>query len=604
MRKKAQKTARQKRDSGSKPFPTGDLKGWSFSTSMRNPDRIGQTLEVVNDLLQKDPSAIWGDRAQAVFFDILKKKFYTQGSQSKKGLDNAARARTAISPAAQLGLVIAENGAPLFLTPTGVAMLDYLGKGSQEGVRKTLLTALSRFQLTWRGTGKKIPGDGSPLGSILALYDALSGIRPHSPSLTKGEAKLLLPLLTGKSAAARIVQLLKQRDNGEQGFERAVAAISCTKLETLADYGDTLSRYLTQCGLTEWVAGKNGQAELRVVSCRLNQAKRICLHLERDDTLSANKDEYLQQLRGPVEAWPFWLGDKEDHQVDCQLLAKEIEGITRHDVGWDSNDPEAFFVLLEKRRQAGHTFFAISEKPSENLGKVMADLEDLRTLKKSTIRGFSGPLALEVFAGRAIAAFGGITNHNPRYITDYGNHPISTATGGEMGADCIVESFNSVLVIESTMMRSGSQNTHEFEPILRHVSAICKKSQKENKDACLMLAPTIHVDLMTRCLSQARDVGHGSVSRTANLVPLDIIEFNRLLAPVHNAWKFDGFRVPLDEAEKWVKETFVEMRRPLLDQSLVAWRGFISDRLKEWEIKVAKLVHSHKSIRLRKNISP
>lgn len=565
---------------------TGELSGWSFSTSMRNPERLAQVLDVVMSdskarARRGDAERIWNADTQGWLYDALKAAgFYTESRRKSDQVGGATRGRTAMTPAAQLGFVRATSGQPLRVTPLGQRYARALKANDTALMEDCILLALYRLRMKLNAQGKpshREPGDQgpftAPLGHILDLFlDAVGA----SGGLSLERAKYLIPLATAaahKDALARAIQ--------SPQFMRDLPALVQGKVGTLRDYGDTLLRYLLLSGLFK-LENMQGWACLILAPGREDQARRL-----RDDLVGATDSADWEAYRRDVEAdvlAPFpWHGSQEDYANDCQALAKALERLTSLQADYDVHDPRAHLAL---RTQLGRAY----EQAYLSSGRSLVDLPDHLNLIRAVVTPGNKirPLDFEVAVLRAGTALGGISRFAPNYTKDMWGNPLSHAPGNDGDGWIHGQADNGPhLLLEASLVGGRQQLSAEWEPARRHLTQKKVDGQDIDSEAAagLLVMPTLHGDAVSACVRDARDLD--LEDHPAYLLLITHAQYARLL---ENTVAGSERLATVEELVDWIQATCRKVgkekngRDPgvysaLLDQEIEAWDARMMERL-------------------------
>lgn len=597
----AKKTARQAQNVQTKkdsPEGTGQLQAWSFSTSMRNPDRLSQILDIVirderERAKKKAGDRLWDAETQAWMFDRLKEfDHYNQKQPNSDLAEDAKRGRTATSPASQLGFITAAPGQPLESTPLGRLYAEALVENDQIMVQDYLLLALTRLRLLIdnKGAPNHYPagkaGKGTPtapLGHIIDLFMDESVFDAGGISLRR--AKYLIPLATSEDVKPMLLDLAHSKN-----FEKDIAAAAAGKLNTIKDYGDTLCRYLLLSGLFIRDAS-TGKDKISIAPGREHQARRI-----RDALLAPNANAHVtgwdayrkEQTSAPQGALP-WHGTTEDYISDCQEVAKLIYTLTDEVPDYDPEDRKAHITLRQ-------TLGEIQERKYINSGQNLRDFgHHLGQVKGAGDKRPNGkrikPLPFEAAVLRLGSALANIGRFAPNYLKDSNNKPIAHAPGNE--ADGWIHGTGSKgphLMLEASLQGGRGQAASEWQPAVRHLTN--KKIHGEAIDlenaAGLLVMTSIHEDTIGMCAPNFHCLNLAPEFRPppAYILPITHTQYARLFENV----AYDTHRLAsLEEMVGWIKTTCKELSRnpnirdpqvfaQCLDEAIEGWNDRILER--------------------------
>lgn len=573
----AQPTARQRKDAaGAKRTGTGALSGWSFSTSMRNPERLAQILSIVLGdararARQGLPARVWTPDTQVWLYEAMKEAgFYNESDKGSTQVPDPTRGRTAASPAAQLGLLRAKANQPLQLTDLGLRYAKTLKSNDSVFTEDLMLLALYRLRMTLDASGKpshlKESATGAvvaPLGHILDLFLDPTVV---AAGLSLRRAKYLVPLATSAAAAGALVAAATSTT-----FERDLPALVRGDLNTLGTYGDTVIRYLKLSGLF-----KIDDDRIILAPGREDQARRIRDALVAPQAAPSSWAAYRQGLEAPPPAVFPWHGTAQQYAADCQALADALEAFSGVRADYDPQDPSAHIAL---RRALGRA----QEHAYLTNGTALSDLPgNLATIRQAGGTGAGRPSALgfEVAVLRAGAVLGGIGRFAPNYIKDMRGNPTAHAAGKDGDGWLHGAHANGPhLLLEASLLGGRDQNAKEWEPAKRHLLAKRLEDQPIDQEAAagLLVMPSLHEDAISACVRDARDLHLEERPGYCLLVTPD--QYARLLEP---AVAGGAALATLDELVEWVQATCRTVGQTFNGKNPAVYLGVVNDAIDAW----------------------
>lgn len=586
----ASPTAHQKKNAQEKVrVGTGTLSGWSFSTSMRNPERIAQILQIVlNDQKsrrkRKLGPRIWDHATQAWLFEEMKLEgFYNERQRNPDNVDEAGRGRTAMSPVSQLGFLSARPGQPLVVSPLGQRYAQALRDNDGILMEDYMLLALYRFRMINRD-GKPVqrrPNDSgeitAPLGHILDLFldPSVEGV-----GISEERAKYIIPLAVSEKNKPQLLELVHC-----QGFRKKLETVIAGKVNTVRDYGDTLIRYLLLTGMLKMDA-TDGNTRIILAPGREEQARRI-----RDALLAPGRDQdqdwetYRAQLEAePDETFP-WHGTRQDYENDCKSVARAIEELTGSYPDYDPADRRAHVLLRQRLGQAQELAYFNSES---SINDFPRHLEVIRSVSRKGNKITS--LDFEVAVLRSVAGLRGVGRFAPNYLKDMKGNPMSHAPGNDGDGWVHGTGDNGPhLLLEASLIRGRDQCSKEWEPSLRHLrnKKVDGVAVDPEHTVGLLVVPQLHQDAISACVRDARDIQFES--RPVYLLLMSNEQYANLL---ENTIK-DGNRLAdFDELVDWIKRTCEkigttrdaknpEVYARVLDGEIQAWNALMASKAEE-----------------------
>lgn len=127
--------------------------------------------------------------------------------------------------------------------------------------------------------------------------------------------------------------------------------------------------------------------------------------------------------------------------------------------------------------------------------KELINLQNNRASKDEYLKLIDGPTRLEFLTGVFLVQNFPDTKVKPNYAIDDEGNPTFTAKGGV--ADILVEEYDTNSTIEVTLMRNKQQSTNEIPAITRHLDQLRSSLNKEIFS--IFVAPNIHPDTIYMC---------------------------------------------------------------------------------------------------------
>lgn len=587
---------------------SGEYKLWSFSTSLRNPSRLGQILDILaRD--KKKGKRIWDKEGQNWLFKQLQElNLYASKTNLSVNVGLDGRGRTAAAPVAQLGFIEANFLQPIQITPMGELYMDALKNNNKIIMEDYLLLSLSRLRLIENSTGDcshvnpKNINQGkliSPLLNILNVF--LDNSVLESGGISTRRASYIIPLATNNKRNKDIISLTKSKK-----FSKDFLKLLKGNINTAYEYGDTLTRYLINTGLFIKDAS-TGKGRIAIAPGREQQARRLRDYLikktEEEAKEGVSWEKYRKSLTEHQKDIFPWHGSTEDYIKDCNELVNAIYSLTGEVPDYHLEDNYAHIKLRQMLGDAQEVKYISS---GQNISDFNKNLLAVQSADKPKANGkFITPLAFEAAVLKSCTAFNNIKAFLPNYLKDYTGNPIAHAPGNDGDGWIIGESSKenkpNYLLIEASLIKDRSQAMTEWQPAIRHLLNKANESGEainpENKAGILVL-PSVHEDTITAC---ARDLHCLHLpkelrSEPIYLLPLNNSQLSRLL---ENVVYKNARLVEFNEFVLWIKNTCIKLgktpnlRNPeifneALNQEIAQWNLMINEKINIYEKNIKR----------------
>ncbi len=555
-------------------------KPWSISTTVRNPERLRNFLDVLKQLdglpfnfenqkkyqilliqnklykptdLTKEQEEYFDDIEREIPFNVAKEIFVAQNYE-----DPAMRGRTSVAPMNKMGLCIAKNLAEsVKITPLGKYFLseDY-------DLGKLFFIHFIKWQLPNPANRTFSENDGFNIkpfiGSLHLINEAnklWEKVGNEPIGISKDEFTLFAPtLINYKNINQQARKLIEYRtgirsqkdDKSKKAFrdafrKRFAESFLKTNIETdknseidkllnnLKDYGDNAIRYFR---LTRFVHIRGGGFYVDLEPRRLIELKRL-LSIDNAAPLKFETAEqyieYLSDLRQPVLPWETKEQleriaanlniDIQNYIKDLKLKKGKIPSFQVQNI--EKLNTEMLKGYIEKLRTYRRKLQELETHfESKNTSKIQEYINALKNMHKSVNKK---SIELERLSALALNALNDALEIKPNYPVGDDNIPTFTAPANKPDIECFYEKFNSVC--EVTMLTNRSQWYNEGQPVMRHVREFEKKHTGKSA-YCLFIAPRLHQDTIETFWVAIK---YGYKGATQKIIPLCIYQFTRLL---------------------------------------------------------------------------
>ena len=599
-------------------------KPWSISTTVRNPERLRDFLNVLK-ILEGQPfnsdnqikyqilliqhklyKPTQLTREQEEYYkDIEREMSYTVAEQifnTQQYRDPAMRGRNSVAPMNKMGLCVAKNSANgVRITLLGEYFLskDYdLGKlffihflkwqlpnPASDGFSESDGFAIKPFIGTLhliKEVNKKWQALGNdPVGITKEEFALFAPTLIHYQNIVAQAEKLIgyrteLRAQTSEAEKRTFKRRFQKRFAQEFLQTRATGEVN-SLLNNLWDYGDNAIRYFR---LTRYIYIRGGGFNIDLEPRRMIEIESILSSDNASPATFATADDYIDYLADLNQPTLPWETDIElknivrvltediNHFVE-DLRSKSIIGPVFGFKNSASLDREALKFYAEELRTYRRKLQELETHfDSQNVEKIKEYIEALRNIHQSVNKK---SIELERLTALAINALNDAIEIKPNYPVGDDNEPTFTAPAGKPDIECFYEAFNSVC--EVTMLMDRSQWYNEGQPVMRHVRDF-EESYPEKGVYCLFVAPRLHQDTIETFWVAIK---HGYRGIHQKIVPLSITQLVKLLEVL----------VSLKESGR--KLDHAELAR--LYEEIITLTNNVSDSL-EWIEQIPAAVNS------------
>ena len=551
-------------------------KPWSISTTVRNPDRLRNFLNVLKQLegqpfssnnqikyqilliqnklykpgvLTKEQRTYFDNIEKEMSFEVAKKIFVAQNY-----IDPAMRGRNSVSPLNKIGLCIAKNSAKsVKITPLGEYFLS-----ENYDLGELFFIHFLKWQLPNPASKSFLKNEGFNIkpfiGSLHLIREvnklwSKAGNEPHG--ISKDEFSLFVPTLIDYSHIEMQAKKLIEYRNGirmqknykdkkefksifRKNFAKSFLGTDNTKeikklLKNLKDYGDNTIRYFRLTRLLH-IRGGGFYVDLEprraiVLENLLATDNAAPLEFENADKYI----EYLANLKQPILPWEtkeeltkIALSLNEDIQNYIKELKLKVEKVPIFSF---LNIKKLNLDKLKKYIEELRTYIRKLQElkihfESQETSKIQEYIEKLKNIHKSENKK---SIELEKLATLALNALNDALEIKPNYPVGDDNEPTFTAPANKADIECFYKTFNSVC--EVTMLTNRSQWYNEGQPVMRHVREF-ENIHVEKSTYCLFIAPKLHQDTIETFWVAIK---YGYRGATQRIIPLSIFQFIKLL---------------------------------------------------------------------------
>lgn len=537
---------------------------WSFSTTVRNPERILPFLRVLK-LLEGQPfdkynqmkyqilliqyhlykptnipnkyKDIFDNPTAEIPYKVAEEVFHKQNYQ-----DPSMRGRHSANPITKLGFSIArESVGKIQITDLGNKFIN----GEFEigyAFFKSLLKL--QFPNPWSTDFKA--EDGFNVVPFIAALHLINRVNQQSEKrgLTQIEFSLLVPSLKNHKLidtyVAKVFEYRKSKDKQKFIYKFAQEFYQTNKpsekqIKNFFEYGDNIMRYFR---LTRYfkVAADSFGADWRIDieptrQVEINQIlKKYSGEAVQFNTTQAYLD-YISDISLPKLP-------SEDLSNSIQIAKALVEVIKNFAVTSNTNltsgenlilsidynkfnkaEIDEYIVKLRQinldiKDRKAKTVIVNNEK---RIVEIINLLKDTKSIRKIS------PEKFEQILSDSLKIINDEIKIKPNYPVDDDGEPISHAAGSQADIECFYKSYNAIC--EVTLDTSNFQWVRESQPVMRHLREFENKFSKLHC-YCLFVAPKVHEDTLYHFWTSIK---HGYNGSPQKIVPMTTEQFAVLL---------------------------------------------------------------------------
>lgn len=538
---------------------------WSFSTTLRHPDRIVNFLKALEDFDNKE----WNTKTQEEFqINLIRYRFYGFGEeQFYKGLsekqleklqnteyelsfeeakdifetknykDPAMRGRTSFKPLEKMGIAFIIN------KKLKISKLKEYIFGKNYNAQEFFLKSFLKWQypnpISKDFSNPDIYNIKPFIATMHLIYDVNNICKEKDikvKGISKEEFKIFgLSLLHYKDIHKQAKELVDFRikvDSIEDAKEKRkfieeykfsfFANFSNATDGNLQDYADNAIRYFR---LTRYITIRGGGYYIDLEPRRIVEINKL---LKADDASakSFTKDEFIDYMSDINKPLLSWEGKDELLDIyytsleDIKNLEKKLQ-IAHQDFMVDSSNINSIKQAIEKLREYRQSLQNIELKQKlQDIVQIDDVVNRLKNIRKQDLKP---SIALEKYITYALNIINDAIDVKANSILSDDNDFIFTAPANKPDIECFYNSFNSIC--EVTMLTNRDQWHNEGQPVMRHFRDFEKvSSHKDNY--CLFVAPLMHRDTINTFWMSVKYEYEGSPQK---IIPLNIAQVVEIL---------------------------------------------------------------------------
>jgi len=546
---------------------------WSISTTVRNPERLRDFLQVLKQLEGEDFSK--ENQVKYQLF-LIKERLYKPNNiprkyqkyydnptleipfsvakdifEHQKYEDPPMRGRQSVNPLNKLGFAIAREGyGPIKITELGNLFL----KGDYD-IGFIFFKSLLKLQFPNPWSNDFSEKHGFNIIPFIATLKLLKDLNDSSKvkGLSQEEFCLFIPtLINAEHIYEQIKNILAYRKirSGEKKkefikkflkefYEYESINIPERKIKNLYDYGDNVMRYFR---LTRYFKMKTDPLgyhwRIDLEPTRMSEIEQLLSIY--DGTAFKFKDisdylGYISDINKPSLPWETLENLKSIainiYKLISETLEKERMLLTQEDkrlmdIDISTLDKRSLEQHISDLRELNRRLLLYIKKKQlmediDKINGIIEILEDHKSLKK---------IEPEIFEKIIVDALKIINDElliKPNYPMDDEGEPLTHAPGNKPDIECYYETFKAIY--EVTLNTSNLQWVQEGQPVMRHLRGFESQHEFDDKIFCIFVAPQIHNDTYSQFWFSVKYEYDG---RPQKIIPFTSKQFALLLRKV------------------------------------------------------------------------
>lgn len=544
------------------------IKPWSISTTVRNPERIRSFLSVLKMLENETWNKVTQKKFQIMliqykFYGIGEKQFYSGLNLTQSEIDlletpdvmdyaNAEsildkknyvgggdmRGRQSFNPIEKMGLAYLDKNI-LKISSFG----DYFLQNNYD-LGEVFFRSFLKWQLPVPNSSDYKNHNIKPFIATLHLINEVNKICVANNIKAKGISKTEFALFgitlfdykDIKKIAKEVINFRGNHDKFKTEKEKITFIDDYIKnnlshiegTNNLNDYADNVIRYFR---LTRYIYIRGNGWYIDLEPRRMVEIQAL---LNSDDASSISFNSYLEyqnyicDITLPILPWET---KKELLKISIELV-KDIQNyqteLTSKNINFNQIVFADFQNMSENNLKINIETLRNYRKDlqqaeihfnSQSITEIQNYKNDLQNIFKSKSKK---PVELEHLVSLSLNALNDAIAIKPNYPVGDDNQPTFTAPANKPDIECFYQDFNAIC--EVTMLTNRQQWYAEGQPVMRHFRDFENLSQKECY--CIFVAPTLHRDTINTYWMSVKYEYEGTKQK---IVPFTISQFNMLL---------------------------------------------------------------------------
>lgn len=524
---------------------------WSFSTTLRSPERIIDFLTVAQEIENEE----WTNKTQEKFQILLIKNrkykpenknlseesikiledvninmSYEQASQifyEKNYQDPAMRGRTSFSPLKDLGLAYINEENKVVVTDLAKQIIKNEIDFSDFFIKWAI-----KWQYPNPTSSDFVEGYNiKPLIGVIKLIEIVNSkwaeLGNEPVGISKFEFSIfalsLIDINNVKEQADKLIEYrinlskldMRERNNYYKNYIKInLSNFSNASIKNIKDYTDNIIRYFA---LTHLIRKRGNGYYIDIVPARKTVIETI---LEKDNGESnhfSSKTDYLDYLNDM---------NKPELEINNVLLEAEyrielFNMITESNIYLEEIENLENYNLKDLIKLKKRILYKKDKNDFLNetgITDIIYNLEHIRNLD------IPPSLALEKWITTSLITLNDAIEIKPNYISDDENNILFTAPAGTPDIECYYEEFNSIC--EVTMLTGRDQWHNEGQPVMRHLKDFIIQNSNSKENYCLFIAPQIHRDTLNTFWYSVKYEYEGTKLK---IIPLSLKRFEEIM---------------------------------------------------------------------------
>ena len=230
-------------------------------------------------------------------------------------------------------------------------------------------------------------------------------------------------------------------------------------------------------------------------------------------------------------------------------------------------------ILRKHRRKLFDTETHAKSKQLQTIENCINSLQNIFELKDKK------PVELERLVTLGLNILNDAIDISPNYPVGDDNEPTFTAPANKPGIECFYKSFNTIC--EVTMLTNRSQWFNEGQPVMRHLRDF-ENNHKDKQSYCLFIAPKIHRDTLNTFWMSVK---YEYESRPQKIIPVTITQFIGILNIILERKKQNQNFFLTHTKIQELFDIIINEAKKMSDSSL--WIFEIPNLIKTWEASLA-----------------
>lgn len=539
------------------------MKFWSFSTTVRNPERIRSFLQVLKLIEGESWTPFTQKRFQILliqhkvygfgepqFHKTLtdEQNFWLDGETTfeqaenilnSKGYEGGGemRGRQSFNPLRKMGLAYIDKNNRIVISSFGNYFLqeDYdLGDVFFKSLLKWQYPNPDATQYPSKSYNIK------PFAATLHLISKVNAICKNKGLKEKGVSKTEFSLFFVSlsdyrdidKVAERLVAFREEFENNKDNQDKIIQKYfklyysNYESWDNANEYTDNIIRYFR---LTRYIYIRGNGWYIDIEPRRSVEIQAL---LDFDNasalTFKTKKTyiDYISNIDLPVLPWENANSLQKvlkDLLTEVDLKYKAVKNLT--DVPnipnvEETNNVEFLKKNIEKLREYRRLLYDTEmHYNAQSVENINIYVENLTTIFNKRQK----PIELELNVTQGLNALNDAILIKPNYPVGDDNEPTFTAPANKPDIECFYQSFNAIC--EVTLLTNRSQWYNEGQPVMRHIRDFENNNPKK-ETYCLFIAPKLHRDTINTFWISVKYEYEGSKQK---IIPLSISQFVLLL---------------------------------------------------------------------------